>query len=262
MKSCRQIRIAVLLILLAALLFPVWYAVNWYSAGLVDQSKLIEFGMEEDFFYCHQWRPERFNEAGIIVVKERSPVPVILPCIRFDRKLILADIKAEPGTLEYKLEKILKTPPDPEPVHPTDYNWCSKRVPIMFYAQDNNDLIFKYLVENGADINQKYDSMNLLHYAVLYNNIEQVELLIKHGMDVNNDDNGMSYNSLSMACFFGSYDVIPILLKHGVNPNVVNHDSQTSLNYLMNVGEYEMIKLLRQHGAKTAKELKAEQASK
>ena len=48
-------------IFLLSLIYPIYYSVNWYAAGLVDQHQLIEFGMEEDFLYCHKWRPEKLN---------------------------------------------------------------------------------------------------------------------------------------------------------------------------------------------------------
>ena len=54
----------ILIILIVILLtspYPVWYWANWYGAGLVDQTSLIEFGMEEDFIHCHKWQPELLN---------------------------------------------------------------------------------------------------------------------------------------------------------------------------------------------------------
>ena len=53
-----NIRFVVLAIFLIGIAYPAWYGVNYYTAGLVKQEKLIEFGMEEDFLYCHAWRPE------------------------------------------------------------------------------------------------------------------------------------------------------------------------------------------------------------
>ena len=55
-------RLLLIIILLGTLIYPVWYAVNWYAAGLIDQTQLIEFGMDEDFIYCHSWRPELLDK--------------------------------------------------------------------------------------------------------------------------------------------------------------------------------------------------------
>ena len=48
LKSHRRIKVLVLI--LAGLPYPVWYGVNWYAAGLVTQTALIEFNFEDDFF--------------------------------------------------------------------------------------------------------------------------------------------------------------------------------------------------------------------
>lgn len=39
-----------------------WYGGKYYTAGLIDQTALIEYGMEEDFIHCNKWRPEKFNK--------------------------------------------------------------------------------------------------------------------------------------------------------------------------------------------------------
>lgn len=53
-----QYRKLILLIILLAIPYPIWHAINYYAAGLVDQTALIEFGYEDDFMYCNDWRPE------------------------------------------------------------------------------------------------------------------------------------------------------------------------------------------------------------
>ena len=55
-------KLIILIIILLAFPYPVWYCVNHYTAGLVDQTQLIEFGMQEDFVYCQEWRPELFDD--------------------------------------------------------------------------------------------------------------------------------------------------------------------------------------------------------
>ena len=51
-------KLIVLLAVLMAIPYPAWYGVNYYAAGLMDQTTLIELGYEDDFFYCQEWRPE------------------------------------------------------------------------------------------------------------------------------------------------------------------------------------------------------------
>ena len=52
-------KLIVLIAVLLAIPYPTWYAANYYAAGLVDQTSLIEFGMEDDFLYCHKCRNRR-----------------------------------------------------------------------------------------------------------------------------------------------------------------------------------------------------------
>lgn len=59
-------RLLVLALILVALPYPVWYYGNWYAAGLANQVELIEFNMEDDFYYCNKWRPELLNKDAKI----------------------------------------------------------------------------------------------------------------------------------------------------------------------------------------------------
>lgn len=51
-------KLIILIAILLAIPYPSWYGVNYYVAGLVDQTQLIEYGMVDDFLYCNDWRPE------------------------------------------------------------------------------------------------------------------------------------------------------------------------------------------------------------
>lgn len=47
-------------------IYSIFYFVSWYVAGLVDQTKLIEYNMIDDFYYCQKWRHELFNRDAKI----------------------------------------------------------------------------------------------------------------------------------------------------------------------------------------------------
>jgi hypothetical protein len=51
-------KIIFLIVVVFIIAIPGWNAANYYAAGLVNQTDLIEFGYEEDFLYCQKWRPE------------------------------------------------------------------------------------------------------------------------------------------------------------------------------------------------------------
>ena len=58
----QYIKLITLIIILLAIPYPTWYATNYYTAGLIDQTQLIEYGMEDDFIYCNDWRPRLFDQ--------------------------------------------------------------------------------------------------------------------------------------------------------------------------------------------------------
>lgn len=63
-----------------------------------------------------------------------------------------------------------------------------------------------------ADINVKNEEtgFNSLHYAVLNNNIPLISMLIKHGININ-DQSKSHYTPLIIACDKGNLKVIEIL---------------------------------------------------
>ena len=46
-------RLIVLSLLVSGSTYITWYGGNYYAAGLVDQTMLIEFDMDDDFWYCY-----------------------------------------------------------------------------------------------------------------------------------------------------------------------------------------------------------------
>lgn len=65
-------RLIIIISILLLLIYPIWYGANWYAAGLIDQTKLIEYNMVDDFFYCQEWRPELFNKNAKITYYEKK----------------------------------------------------------------------------------------------------------------------------------------------------------------------------------------------
>lgn len=65
-------KLILLIVIILSIPYPSWYAVNYYAAGLADQTSLIEYGMEDDFMYCNDWRPERLDMGKKIDGYRRS----------------------------------------------------------------------------------------------------------------------------------------------------------------------------------------------
>ena len=84
--------------------------------------------------------------------------------------------------------------------------------------------IIKYLVENGADINIKYNNgSTVLMKASKSGNYEIVKLLIENGADINDKDN--DGNTALMSAFSGNYfsrdrlEIVKYLIKSGADIN-------------------------------------------
>ncbi|MBR2892007.1 MAG: ankyrin repeat domain-containing protein [Bacilli bacterium] len=111
--------------------------------------------------------------------------------------------------------------------------------------------IKKLLIELKSiyDINSKrYRGRTLLHYAVKYQNIKAIKLLIKCGVnpEICDDD----YNTpLHLAVVVGDSSIILELIKYHVNINSTGEFDQTPLHLAITTNNYNIVKILLEHGA-------------
>jgi ankyrin repeat protein len=73
-----------------------------------------------------------------------------------------------------------------------------------------------------------------LHYAILWNKPEMVELLLDHGANIELRDPDRDTPPLRYAIVFGRRDVIPILLARGANVGQVDANGTTALQLAKN----------------------------
>jgi len=111
------------------------------------------------------------------------------------------------------------------------------------------------LLENGANPNRvRGFGDTYLHEAVMKGDTDVVELLLKHGADVEvKDEDGR--NPLNYA---RDVKMAALLLEHGANINARSMSGRTMLD--REEPGSEMAKFLREHGAKTGAELDEERA--
>ena len=114
MKDIR-VRLSIIVFSLSLIGFIAYVQINRYAAGLIDQSKLIEFGMEEDFMYCQKWRPEKFNINDKIIgycyydglpkipqLRKKLNDPLIVWAAKYNNKLIVDILLSRGSNIEAK----------------------------------------------------------------------------------------------------------------------------------------------------------------
>ena len=128
------------------------------------------------------------------------------------------------------------------------------KTPLHSTAEMRRKEIAELLIANGADVNAK-DSWGItpLHYATANDQKETVELLIAEGAEVNVKDK-YDGTPLHSATANDHKEIAKLLIAEGADVNAKNLDGDTPLDYAGG----ETADLLRKHGGKTAKELRAE----
>ena len=164
----------------------------------------------------------------------------------------------------------------------TSYN------PLHYACRCGNIQIVNYLIENGADINYRYNitdrtalfdaalhqqndvvefllskgvnikevdekGHNMLHYAISFSNIKLCELLIKNGLDPNkvSYEGDSSISIMPLVTDNNSIAIADLLLKNGANINHQNKDSETVLHFIAKHAKpyLPLLKFLLESGA-------------
>lgn len=68
-----------------------------------------------------------------------------------------------------------------------------------------------------------------LHQAALDGNVDAVELLVKHGANINKQDDD-TWTPLHAACAEGHTDIVELLLRHGADSNILTEDGERPID--------------------------------
>ena len=135
-------------------------------------------------------------------------------------------------------------------------------------AAGEYDEVINYLLNNtDIDINAQDDSgQTALMYAIELSPISLIKNLINHGSDLNIKDNDNNTALFMIPSRFRDdlVELCNLMLNKGANVNYINKKHKTMLDVIIQASSLDtrlkpLVSLLRKHGAKTAKELQAEE---
>ena len=116
----------------------------------------------------------------------------------------------------------------------------------------------KQFLDSGTDVNAKDETGGTpLDEAAGWGRKDIVELLIAKGADVNAkfDDDGST--PLHLSAWKGHFETAELLIAADADVNAKDNNGETPLDWAIRGKHTESADLLRKHGGKTKKELKA-----
>ncbi len=107
--------------------------------------------------------------------------------------------------------------------------------------------MLELLVENGADLFYSDDEgVSILDFAVTYNNMFMVKLLLEKGKDVNDITRKSGFTPLMAAVCYGRYEIFRMLLDAKADVSAVERKGMTALDFARKMRKKSMIKLLEE----------------
>lgn len=142
--------------------------------------------------------------------------------------------------------------------------------PPLFLAMPNIE-IMELLVNAGADVHAVIFDLPILHWAVVFKNLNTIKFLLDKQADVNATDkglenpfiderikktlslpvlkNGMGMTPLMLACVIGEYEVAQLLLKYEANVHFLNVCRLRAFDFALEINNEKLCLLLIEHGA-------------
>ncbi|MDA7676782.1 ankyrin repeat domain-containing protein [bacterium] len=128
---------------------------------------------------------------------------------------------------------------------------CGPSVPdisIHEAAEAGNIEAVKQHLAAGTDVNAKHDGRTPLHGAALHSRTEITELLIANDADVNSRD-VFAVTPLHLAATLGHKEIVELLIANGADVNTNDWDESTPLHFATDGSHMEIAELLIAEGA-------------
>lgn len=133
---------------------------------------------------------------------------------------------------------------------PVDERGPNQATPLIAAALAGNTEAAATLIEAGADVMARnHSGFTPLHAAAYGGHVETVRLLLARGADVNGRINRAEKSPIFMAADEGHIEVIKLLLYHDADIVTLDNDGFTVLIRTMFRKHYDIVGLLKQHGA-------------
>ena len=120
---------------------------------------------------------------------------------------------------------------------------------VLAYALKSrvDEDMLKLLIENGADLFYTDDEgVSIMDFAVTYNNLFMIHLLLEKGKDVNDIGRKSGFTPLMAAVCYGRYEIFRVLLDAGADIHAVEKKGMTALDFAKKMRKKSMIKLLEE----------------
>jgi ankyrin repeat protein len=121
---------------------------------------------------------------------------------------------------------------------------------LLYSISYNESEIYKYLLDNGADINLINDLGEGIMHAIVFSGVTErlLEFIKYHTFDINaRDIDGTT--PLLLAIVIEKYEMAKILIEAGVDVNIGDNEDNTPLHMVSWDGNLEIVKLLIDKGA-------------
>ena len=101
------------------------------------------------------------------------------------------------------------------------------------------------LVENGADIFDFDDEgVSILDMSITYNNIEMFKYLTENGVDINKVTRRSGFTPLMAAACYGREEIAKILIDKGVDQDAVDSKGFRAVDFARKMNKKSVLKLL------------------
>ena len=181
--------------------------------------------------------PEGTPDVLHVSEPPQFPEPIEIPgsLSEQDRNLILNVYAGDHSTVEVLVAKGANV----------NVNDQKKRTPLIFAATNGHTSIVEFLISQGADVNAKDSGgRTALLYASKRSFNETAALLIDKGADVNVQSKKKGITALMLAAVWDNVELVQMLLKHGADAQLTDIFGRSARLLAEKKGNTAVIKLL------------------